>query len=188
LENPVTGDRLEILNSPLHGEEGPLVFRCELPGNSKGSPLHRHDALQESFAVESGALTIGLGREGTRVLERGECLTIEPGGLHGFHNASTSTVVFEGVVTPGEGFEKFLRVMYGLAADGAVGPDGSPIDWRALALALGYGDIVLPAVPAKLQRAVLGALRQAGRKAGLERDFDAYFPQTDHLARAGAAS
>ena len=188
LQNPATGDRLEILNSPLHGEEGPLVFRYELPGHGKGSPLHRHGVLQETFAVESGALTISLGREGERVLERGEWLTIESGRLHGFHNASASPVVFEGVVTPGAGFEKFLRVMYGLAADGAVGPDGSPLDWRALALALGYGDIVLPAVPVRLQQAVLGALRRAGRNAGLERDFDAYFPQTDHLAAAGATS
>lgn len=188
LQNPATGDRLEILNSPLHGEEGPLVFRCELPGRGKGSPLHRHGALQETFAVESGALTIALGREGARVLERGEWLTIEPGRLHGFHNASDGPVIFEGVVTPGAGFEKFLRVMYGLAADGAVGPDGSPLDWRALALALGYGDIVLPAVPVPVQQAVLGVLRRAGRKAGLERDFDADFPRTDHFAAARAAS
>lgn len=188
LQNPVTGDRLEILNSPMHGESGPLIFRCELPGRGAGSPLHRHGALQETFAVESGALTMRLGGGKTLTLEPGEGLTVEPQQPHGFYNASSGPVVFQGVVTPGAGFEKFLRVMYGLAADGAVSGGGTPKDWRALALAFGYGDIVLPAIPEPLQKAALGALRRWARAAGLERGFDAYFPQADHPLTTGAAS
>jgi mannose-6-phosphate isomerase-like protein (cupin superfamily) len=176
LENPITGDRLEFLASPLHGDAGPLVFRCILAPNAKGSPLHLHRTIAETFEVERGRLAMELGGVGrTRTLDAGERVEIAPGEAHSFANPLGEPSVFVSTATPGAQFEKFLRAMYGLAAEGRTNADGMPTDPRALALTLHYADLVLPAAPRALQAALVGGLAQWGRLAGIERDFDRYW-------------
>jgi mannose-6-phosphate isomerase-like protein (cupin superfamily) len=177
LENPLTGDRLEFLCSPLHGDAGPLIFRCTLAPHAKGSPLHLHRTIAESFVVERGQLAMEIGGAGqTRNLDAGESVAVAPGQLHGFRNLLNEPTVFVSTVTPGAQFEKFLRAMYGLAADGRTNADGMPSDPRALALTLHYADLVLPAAPRAVQGAIVGGLAQLGRLAGIERAFDRYWP------------
>lgn len=79
------------------------------------------------------------------------------------------------MIEPGENFEKFLRVMYGLANDGRTDSKGSPSDLRSLALALGYADIVLPVIPLWVQRPILRALSGMARNVGLDEDMRRYF-------------
>lgn len=184
IENPVTGDRIEFLSSPLHGDAGPLIFRCTLAPNALGSPLHLHRTIAETFQVERGLLDMQIGAAGaTHTLFSGEEVSVAPGVAHSFRNPLAQPTVFLSTATPGVEFEKFLRAMYGLAADGRTNADGVPTDPRALALTLHYADLVTPAVPRSVQGALVGALTGLAPLTQLERDFTRNWPE----AAGGAA-
>lgn len=169
LVNPVTGDETEILNSPLSGEAGPLIFRTRLAPEAAGSPLHFHRSIDETFEVESGALVMEAGARGAHVtLRGGDSLSLPAGTRHSFRNRLAEPTVCVSTCTPGAGFEKFLRTMYGLAAAGETDADGMPSGPRALALALGFADLVIADLPVALQAPLLGGLRSFARATGVE--------------------
>jgi quercetin dioxygenase-like cupin family protein len=172
IANPVTGDRVEFLASPLLDSHAELTYRCTLAPHAAGSPAHVHRALTETFTVEQGSLLLSLGKV-RRVLAPGETVRVDPGIAHAFRNASPQPVTFCSRVTPGDGFERFLRGMYGLAASGRTDAAGLPRDPRLLALLLEYADLRLAGVPDLLQRPLLGALGWVGRATGAARDLEA---------------
>jgi mannose-6-phosphate isomerase-like protein (cupin superfamily) len=183
IRNPITGDSLEFLASPLQGDAGPLVYRCSLAPNANGSPLHMHRRISETFSVEQGELSVEIGRAGqTRVLGPGDSVAIAPGQAHSFKNALDEPTVFVATVTPGAEFEKFLRTMYGLAADGRTNAVGMPTDPRTIALTLHYADLVLPNVPLSLQRTLIGSLVHLARWTRIERAFARYWPAAGDAA------
>jgi quercetin dioxygenase-like cupin family protein len=178
IENPVTGDRVEFLTSPLSGEAGPLVFRTTLAPYAKGSPLHRHRGIAETFTVESGPFTF-LDPSGKALeMEAGDKVEVAAGVAHGFRNETRHPVVFLTSATPGVGFEKFLRVMFGLAEEGRTDRNGMPRDPRALALALVYAELVLAGGPEAFQATLIKALAALGRSAGIERDLERRFARS----------
>jgi len=172
IHNPVTGDRIAFLSSPLAGEGEMLRFRCTLPPHGAGAPLHVHDTMTETFAVEHGVLAVELGNGETRLLAAGDSIAIAPGTPHGFRNPTDAPVVFVTTADPGEGLETFLRGMYALAAAGETDAAGMPRDPRALGELLHRGNLVMPGIPRSLQRAALGLLRFAARLTGADRRLD----------------
>ncbi len=169
IHNPVTGDRIAFLASPLSGEGEVLRFRCTLPPQGAGAPLHVHDSMTETFAVEEGVLEIDLGKGVTRLLGPGEDIAIAPGTPHGFRNPGDAPVVFVTTADPGEGLETFLRGMYALAAAGETDAAGMPRDPRALGELLHSGNLVLVGIPRLLQRALLAVLRLVAWLTGADR-------------------
>jgi mannose-6-phosphate isomerase-like protein (cupin superfamily) len=176
IENAVTGDRIQFLNSPLHGDAGPLVFRTTLAPRAAGSPLHVHTNLDERFEVERGEMLMEVGGRGAwQRLGGGDAVDMPCGTAHSFRNDLDEPVVFLSTVSPGTGFEKFLRSIYGLANDGRTNAGGMPRDPRALALVLEYAELVIPGVPRWLQSGALKWLTIAARKMGVETSFAPYF-------------
>jgi mannose-6-phosphate isomerase-like protein (cupin superfamily) len=176
IENAVTGDRVHFLNSPLHGEAGPLVFRTHLAPHAAGSPLHIHAGLDEQFAVERGELLMEIGgRNQWQRMASGESVDVVAGTPHSFRSDQNDEVVFVTTVSPGTDFEKFLRGMYGLANDGRTNDSGMPGDPRALALLLEYAELAVPGIPRWLQSGVMKALTMAARRMGVETDLAPYF-------------
>lgn len=169
IHNPVTGDRIDFLASPLSGDGAELRFRCTLPPQGAGAPLHVHDTMTETFKVESGVLEVSLGGGRTVLLSAGEAIAIPPGNPHGFRNPGDAPVVFLTTADEGEGLETFLRGMYALAAAGETNGAGMPRDPRALGLLLHYGNLVMVGVPRGLQNALLGLLGWAARVTGADR-------------------
>ena len=96
-------------------------------------------------------------------------------GAAGRWNASdTEPAVFESEVAPGADFERFLRGMYGLAADSKTDGRGIPRNPLQFALLLRAADLVFPGVPVPLQRAVCRALCALASLTGAHRDLDSY--------------
>ncbi len=168
LDNPVTGDRTTILTSPLTGQAGPLRFRTTLPPGAAGSPVHRHGRLTESFAVEAGTLAFWTEGHWER-LNAGDSITVHPGEAHGFRNDSDADVTFVCTVAPGDGFERFLRIMTGLAVEGRTRADGMPRSLAAMALAIRHADLTLAALPGWAQQPLLAILARQASKQGLDR-------------------
>jgi quercetin dioxygenase-like cupin family protein len=172
IHNPVTGDQIAFLASPLAGEGDVLRFRCTLPPHGAGAPLHVHDTMTETFAVEAGVLEVDLGGGVTRLLTAGEDIAFAPGTPHGFRNPGDTPVTFVTTADPGEGLETFLRGMYALATAGETNAAGMPRDPRALGELLHSGNLVMPGIPRLLQRALLALLRIAARLTGADRRLE----------------
>lgn len=169
IHNPVTGDRIRFLTSPLAGEGETLSFRCWLPGGAIGAPLHSHAAMTETFIVEAGVLEIDLGGGDVRQLRPGERIVLAPGTDHGFRNPSAGETRFLNISSPGIELEKFLRAIYGLAAEGAAKADGMPADPLALAVALADTDMTMAGVPPRLQRGLVRGLARLAQWTGAAR-------------------
>lgn len=167
LENPVTGDRLTFLCSPMLGDGEMLAFRCTLPPHGEGAPDHVHDEMTETFAVEHGRLSLRI--DGRPVLlGPGEMIRIAAGIPHSFANATDEPCTFVTTATPGIGLERFLRTMYALAAAGETGATGAPRNPLALLGALDRIDMNLRPLPRLLQRGLLAVGRPLRRATGVD--------------------
>lgn len=132
-----------------------------------GPPEHYHDAFDEEIVATDGPLTVTLGNR-TMVLQPGERVLVPRGTPHAYRNASAGDVTFHANLAPGApGFENFLRVMAGLARDGATKPAGMPKDFKTLAMLLHRADTNLSG-PLSLMNPVRGwvAARAEARGAG----------------------
>ncbi len=94
---------------------------------------------------------------------------------HSFRNTSSNPVTFISENQPAEGFEKFIRGMFGLAIDGKVNADGMPKNLLYVALLLQKGDIVLVDIPFVLQALLINTLAQIARVTGSERSLHKYW-------------
>ncbi len=149
--NPVTGDQISLhAPLPVSGTDA-LVFTVLLPAGAAGSPPHRHWRLTETFEVLEGVATFRIGAI-ERALAAGESMTVRPNTIHGFRNGSTAPVLLRCTVTPGAGFEQFLRGMQAVAVSGRATAAGLPRDPRRLARLLLAADFHFPGLPMGLQR------------------------------------
>jgi quercetin dioxygenase-like cupin family protein len=154
--NPVTGDEVTFLATPQDAA-APLVFTTRLPAGAAGSPPHRHARLTERFEVLEGAVLFRIGAADC-TLTAGEAVTIRPHTVHGFRNASDAPALLGCTVTPGAGFERFLRGLQAAAVSGRAGAAGLPRDPRRLARLLLDADFHFPGFPMAMQRAAFHAL------------------------------
>jgi len=157
LRNPVTQDVVTLHAPRPTGARDVLVFTTNLPSGASGSPPHRHSQLTEAFEVLEGFVTFRIGRT-DRILQAGDTVTVRPNAIHGFRNASGAPAVLRCTVTPGEGFEKFLRGIQAAAEAGQTNAAGLPRDPRRLARLLLDADFHFPGIPMALQRTLFRAL------------------------------
>jgi hypothetical protein len=131
---------------------------------------HYHLTYSERFTVLAGQLTVEI--DGVRhVLGPGEEAVAAPGSLHAWSNPSNERSVARVELRPGSpGFEKALRIAYGLAADGLVLKNGMPRNPLHAALLLDMGEGRLPGAYAVLER-VLHLLARAHWR-GVDRELE----------------
>jgi quercetin dioxygenase-like cupin family protein len=86
-ENPMTGERVTILELPQENPERRVVAELLALAGARVVGEHRHPALVERFTVLDGELTMKRGEQ-TSTLRQGETATIEPNVWHDWWNAS----------------------------------------------------------------------------------------------------
>lgn len=146
--NPVTGDRMTILDASTDNLGKYVKIRFDLPPGAKGSPLHYHSQMSETFTVLEGCLSIELGETGNRRnMLSGESIVVPAGVHHSFCNASGDWVAFTTENTPAAGFEQFIRGLYGLAIDGKVNSEGMPKNPLHLAVLLKLSNTIIVGMP-----------------------------------------
>lgn len=176
LVNPVTGDRLWFEQLPATQSDA-LVFRCELPVASLGTPMHFHVSTDERFECVQGELAMRVGTQELR-LERGSAVDVPRSTAHRFWNASKAPVVFRSRATPGSEFTKFLRAVYGLGIDGQVGRDGMPKSLLKIAVLRELSDLYFPGVPLWFQRPCFGLLSVLATTTGARASMQKYWTTT----------
>ncbi len=171
--NPVQKDAATFLEtSEETGGERTLIEIEAAPDG--GTTPHYHKTYDEHFEVLEGALEVTVAGA-TRVLRPGEKSVAPKGALHRWHNATQKPVVFLVELRPGHGgFEKALRVAYGLASDGLSNSKGLPKNLYHTALLFEWGEGRLPGVFALLEP-VFGLLARRARRKGIDRELEARY-------------
>lgn len=137
--NPAINDTATFIKSSAETNGEYTLMEIEL-GKSDGPPLHYHNAFAETFQVQEGTLYIQVGRD-KKVLHAGESVTIPPRTPHRFYNETNDQVKFHITLRPGHtGMENFIKIFYGLAADGLTDRKGKPKNFAHIAVALAISD------------------------------------------------
>lgn len=168
--NPVQNDTFTFLATSA--ETDGAYTRAEVvvaPGG--GNSPHYHLTYAEHFEVIAGELEVQVGGE-TRTLHAGEMAIVPLKTLHCFRNRTNQPTTFVGEVRPGRpGFEKALRVLYGLARDGRVRANGIPKNLYDAIVIGDWSDMRLPgayAVAGPLLRLLLTRAQRIGVDQKLE--------------------
>jgi quercetin dioxygenase-like cupin family protein len=151
------------------GGERTLIEIELAPGG--GNQPHYHLTFDEHFEVLEGTLEVQLGKA-SRTLRPGEKAVAYKTVLHHFHNPTDEPTTFLVELRPGHsGFEKALKVAYGLAADGLAAANGAPKNPYHLALAFEWGEGRLPGVFAVLEP-VFRLLAKRAKRKGIDRELE----------------
>ncbi len=171
--NPIQKDYATFLEtSEETGGERTLIEIEVAPGG--GTTPHYHLTYAEHFEVVSGALEVMVGGE-TRTLTAREKAVAPKNTLHNFHNATDESTTFLIELRPGSsGFEKALRVAYGLASDGLSNSKGLPKNLYHTALLFEWGEGRLPGIFVLLEP-LFGLLAKRARRKGIDRELEARY-------------
>lgn len=165
--NPIFKDVCTFLrtSAETRGQVSDMIVILHAHGRN---PMHKHSQFAETFIVREGEL--GLMHRGKKIiLAAGEQFTIEKDVPHCFFNPTGSAVKFQVQFTPGhEGAENMLRILYGMAADGATDKKGIPKSLSTIALLGELGDTTLTGMYSLLNP-FLKRLALKARKAGMEK-------------------
>jgi quercetin dioxygenase-like cupin family protein len=168
--NPVQRDAATFLETSEETGGVRTLAELEIAPGGKVTP-HYHLSYSERFKVLEGQLSVEI--DGVRhELEAGDEAVAAPGTLHAWSNPGAERSVAHIELRPGSpGFEKALRVTYGLAADGRVFKNGVPRNPLHTALLLEMGELRLPGAYAALER-VVGLLARVAKWRGVDRELE----------------
>jgi quercetin dioxygenase-like cupin family protein len=165
-ENPVTRERVTILELPTKNPEGRASAELTALVGARVVGEHRHPGIVERFTVLEGELTVK--REGkASVLREGETAEVPPGVWHDWWNAADTDARVRVEVTPGERFGLMLETLFGLARLGYTNAKGMPHPLQLVVFAREFADVIeFRSPPASVQRVAFGALAPVARWRG----------------------
>jgi len=165
--NPAINDAATFLQTSEETKGAFTLIEIEL-GKSDGPPLHFHRSFSEKFEVMDGVLHVQVGKE-RKKLKVGESVTVPAGTPHRFYNETNDNVRFHITLVPGHtGMENFIKIFYGLAADGLTDKKGKPKSFAHLAVALTISDSNAPGLLSLLAPVIRSVARRA-KKNGTEK-------------------
>ena len=139
-----------------------------------GNAPHYHLTYDEHFEVVEGVLKVQIGRY-SRTLRPGEKSVSYRTVLHRFHNPTVEPARFLVELRPGHpGFEKAIKVAYGLAGDGMAASHGAPRNPYHLALVFEWGEGRLHGV-FTIADPVFRLLAKRARRKGIDRELEARY-------------
>ncbi|MGJ3246385.1 MAG: cupin domain-containing protein [Elainellaceae cyanobacterium] len=174
--NPVTGDRMTIMHTAQQSQGVYAKIRFELPPGAKGSPLHYHTGMDETFTVLEGCLDMEVEQKGKwHRLQAGEGIRVPAGMYHSFCNRSEDWVTFTTENLPATGFEQFIQGMYGLAIDSKVNSDGIPTNLLQFVILVKRSDTIPAGIPPFLFGLIIGVLAWVAQVFNVERSLHKYW-------------
>lgn len=136
-ENPVFGDKATFLKTAKETGGAYTLIEVELAPGGGNSP-HTHSEFTETFKMIQGPLTLQCNNM-EKTLQEGESFTVPKRAVHLFKNKTDKRVIFQVELRPGHaGFEKAIKIAYGLATDGLTNKKGIPTNIFYLAVLSSY--------------------------------------------------
>jgi quercetin dioxygenase-like cupin family protein len=168
--NPVQRDAATFLETSEESGGRRTLVELEVAPGGRVVP-HHHLTYTECFLVREGELTVRADGAQRR-LGPGDEVIVPIGADHAWVNQSERRAVARVELQPGHaGFERCLRIGYGLAADGRVTKDGLPRNPLHVALLLEWGDMRLTGMAGRLQP-LLAQLARVARRLGVDRELE----------------
>ncbi|MBX3063807.1 MAG: cupin domain-containing protein [Anaerolineae bacterium] len=167
--NPIQKDAATFLQTSEETNGAMSLLEIEVaPGG--GNALHYHTSFAEKFTVISGEFGVQVGKEAF-ALKPGESATAPKMSLHRWFNNTSEMAVVRVELTPGNaGFERSLRIAYGLATDGLVNDKGIPKNIAHLALLIELSDTGMPSI-FSLIKPVMRRIAASARRRGIEQEL-----------------
>jgi quercetin dioxygenase-like cupin family protein len=176
LENPITGERLRVLESTP--ERFKVHYSLRPHGEIAGE--HFHPGKEQRVTILSGEMHLRVNGDHC-ILRAGESATVPPGGHHFQWNPCDSEVVAIEEVCPAGRLHEFFAVLFRLARDGKTDSQGRPSLFLAAALFSEFKDSVRQA-PIGL-RLLLDGLAPIASVLGYRRQLERYLDAGGGLTR-----
>ena len=168
--NPIQKDYATFLETSEESGGERTLIEIEVAPDGGTAP-HYHLTYAERFEVLEGELEVMVGGE-THTLTEGENAVAPKNTLHNFHNATDRPTTFLVEFRPGHGgFEKALKVAYGLAADGRANSRGLPKNLYHTALLFEWGEGRMPGI-FTLIGPLMRLLAKRARREGIDRELE----------------
>ena len=178
--NPVTGERSVVLVGTGDGRGDRLAAHLRVSPGGAVAGAHYHPSLTERFRVLSGHLEVSLDGE-RRTLEAGADVTIAPGTVHDWWNASDEPTEVLVDVSPGRRFELMVTTLWGHGRAGKTNSKGMPGRLQLAVIGHEFSDVIrFTKPPALVQKAVFGPLAALGRARGYRPMYPEYLEPQGH--------
>lgn len=158
IENPITGERITLLNTSRDTNGELLRFEYLVPPHTPGPPLHVHPYQEERFVeILSGTLGARLGHD-EQSLGKGQGFTVPPGTPHIWRNDGGEEAHMLVEIRPALRMEEVFETTFNLAREAKTDERGVPKNpLQAAATAREYSDqLRLAWPPFAVQRVLLG--------------------------------
>jgi quercetin dioxygenase-like cupin family protein len=170
IHNPIQRDAATFLETSEETGGARTLVELEIAPGGRVNP-HEHTTYTEYFAVHRGRLTVRVDDAEVH-LGPGDEAIVPAGAVHSWANEGDDRAMAVLELRPGHaGFEKALRVAYGLASDGRVTRKGVPRNVLHTALLLDWSEGRLTGTSALLTRP-MALLARVARARGVDRDLE----------------
>jgi quercetin dioxygenase-like cupin family protein len=158
--NPIFNDRVTFLQTSA--QSNGRITDIEVTLMPKGrNVLHCH-AYTEKFTAIDGDLGLENEKKQQKILKSGESYTVPPMAWHCFFNPTDREIRFGVQLEPGnERFEYFLRILYGLAADGMTDKKSRPKSIKHAAILLNMADAKVTGLLSLMSPLLKGVAKKA---------------------------
>lgn len=171
--NPIFNDTVTFLQTSA--ESKGRITDIEVTLMPKGrNVLHCH-AYPERFMAIDGDLGLEDNKKHQKILKSGESHTVEPMAWHCFFNPTEREIRFGVQMEPGnERFEYFLRILYGLAADGLTDKKSRPKSIKHAAILFSMADAKMAGGLALMSPVLKAVAKRAKANGEEQRLIDKY--------------
>lgn len=171
--NPIFNDTVTFVQTCA--ESNGRITDIEVTLMPKGrNVLHCH-AYTEKFTAIDGDLGLENEKKQQKILKSGESYTVEPMAWHCFFNPTDREIRFGVQLEPGnERFEYFLRILYGLAADGLTDKKSRPKSIKHAAILLNMADAKMTGLLSLMSPLLKGVAKKAKANGDEQKLIDKY--------------
>jgi quercetin dioxygenase-like cupin family protein len=168
--NPIFKDSVTFLQTSA--ETNGRTTEVEVTLMPKGrNVLHCH-TYPEKFAAVDGDLGLENKKKEQKILKPGESYTVESMAWHCFYNPTDREIRFKVLVEPAnERLEYFLRILYGMAADGLTDNQSRPKSIRHAAILFGMAEGKMAGLSFTLMSPILKGVARRARAKGEEQEL-----------------
>ena len=166
IENPVTGERIAVIEGSEDTGGAYLVGELTVSPGGQVVGEHIHDQLDETFEVLAGRISV---RQGGRDFElgEGEHAFVPKGSAHDWWNDSGENAVVRIRVEPAGRFEDMITTVFALARAGRTNAKGMPGPLQLAVFAREFDSTLrLTKPPRIVQRILVGVLAPIARMRG----------------------
>ena len=168
IEDPITKQRATFLKTARDTGGESLLFEDHIGpyGFVNGKTSHVHPIQTERIEVTSGTLRFKVkGRQ--RNLRAGESVSVPPGVRHAWWNERDEDARVLVELRPALDTESAFEMGFGLCRDGKTNDKGFPNFWQSVLLLDEFlGEVCMPWIPLRVQKAITSALAPIGRGRG----------------------